>query len=61
MERKQIKERQQEGIELAKIRWVYKGRAHGSKEDGLAFKFRSQCYLMLLSYYFSYFYCKIKL
>jgi DNA invertase Pin-like site-specific DNA recombinase len=33
MERKQIKERQREGIELAKIRGVYKGRSHGSKED----------------------------
>jgi DNA invertase Pin-like site-specific DNA recombinase len=33
MERKQIKERQREGIELAKIRGVYKGRANGSKED----------------------------
>ena len=33
MERKQIKERQKEGIELAKLRGVYKGRAHGSKED----------------------------
>jgi DNA invertase Pin-like site-specific DNA recombinase len=33
MERKQIKERQREGIELAKIRGVYKGRTHGSKED----------------------------
>jgi DNA invertase Pin-like site-specific DNA recombinase len=33
MERKQIKERQREGIELAKIRGVYKGRVNGSKED----------------------------
>ncbi len=33
MERKQIKERQKEGIELAKLRGVYKGRVHGSKED----------------------------
>ncbi len=33
MERKQIRERQREGIELAKIRGVYKGRANGSKED----------------------------
>ena len=33
MERKQSKERQREGIELAKIRGVYKGRANGSKED----------------------------
>jgi len=33
MERKQIKERQREGIELAKLRGVYKGRANGSKED----------------------------
>ena len=33
MERKQIKERQREGIELAKLRGVYKGRVHGSKED----------------------------
>ncbi len=28
-----LKERQREGIELAKIRGVYKGRANGSKED----------------------------
>ncbi len=33
MERKQIKERQREGIQLAKLRGVYKGRANGSKED----------------------------
>ena len=33
MERSQIKERQKEGIELAKLRRVYKGRIHGSKED----------------------------
>jgi DNA invertase Pin-like site-specific DNA recombinase len=33
MERKQIRERQKEGIELAKLRGVYKGRVHGSKED----------------------------
>ena len=33
MERKQIKERQKEGIELAKLRGVYKGRVQGSKED----------------------------
>ncbi len=33
MERKQIKERQREGIELAKLRGVYKGRVNGSKED----------------------------
>ena len=33
MERKQIKERQREGIELAKLRGVYKGRIKGSKED----------------------------
>ncbi len=33
MERKQIKERQREGIELAKLRGVYKGRTNGSKED----------------------------
>ena len=32
MERKQIKERQREGIQLAKLRGVYKGRVHGSKE-----------------------------
>ena len=33
LERKQIKERQKEGIELAKLRGVYKGRVNGSKED----------------------------
>jgi DNA invertase Pin-like site-specific DNA recombinase len=37
MERKQIKERQREGIELAKLRGVYKGRLNGSKEDIRAF------------------------
>lgn len=30
---KQIKERQKEGIELAKLRGVYKEMVHGSKED----------------------------
>ena len=33
LERKLLKERQSEGIELAKLRGVYKGRVHGSKED----------------------------
>lgn len=33
MERVQIKERQVEGIKLAKAKGVYKGRAIGSKED----------------------------
>ena len=33
MERKQIKERQRKGIELAKIRGIYKVRTNGSKED----------------------------
>jgi DNA invertase Pin-like site-specific DNA recombinase len=33
MERNQIKERQREGIQLAKLRGVYKGRTQGSKED----------------------------
>ncbi len=33
MERSQIKERQKEGIELAKLRGVYKGRVNGSIED----------------------------
>jgi len=33
LERKLLKERQSEGIQLAKLRGVYKGRVHGSKED----------------------------
>jgi DNA invertase Pin-like site-specific DNA recombinase len=37
MERTQIRERQVEGIKLAKLRGVYKGRVAGSKEDTLAF------------------------
>ncbi|MFY8069526.1 MAG: recombinase family protein, partial [Flavobacterium sp.] len=37
MERNQIRERQIEGIKLAKLRGVYKGRVDGSKEDTLAF------------------------
>lgn len=37
MERNQIRERQLEGIALAKARGVYKGRANGTKEDTLTF------------------------
>ena len=37
MERNQIKERQKEGIKLAKIRGVYKGRKPGSDENILEF------------------------
>jgi DNA invertase Pin-like site-specific DNA recombinase len=37
MERSQIRERQYEGIQLAKARGVYKGRANGTKEDTLTF------------------------
>jgi len=37
MERNQIKERQAEGIALAKFNGVYKGRKQGSKEDVLQF------------------------
>ncbi len=37
MERNQIKERQYEGIQLAKLRGVYKGRKKNSKEDTLTF------------------------
>jgi DNA invertase Pin-like site-specific DNA recombinase len=37
MERSQIKERQLDGIRIAKARGVYKGRKAGSKEDALAF------------------------
>ena len=37
MERKQIRERQLQGIELAKARKIYKGRANGTKEDTLTF------------------------
>lgn len=37
MERTQIRERQIEGIKLAKLRGIYKGRVKGSKEDTLAF------------------------
>lgn len=37
MERNQIRERQLEGIKIAKIKGIYKGRAKGSTEDRLAF------------------------
>ena len=37
MERNQIKERQMEGIELAKLKGAYKGRIKGSKEDAIKF------------------------
>ncbi len=37
MERSQIKERQQEGIKIAKMKGIYKGRQVGSKEDLLMF------------------------
>jgi DNA invertase Pin-like site-specific DNA recombinase len=37
MERIQIRERQMEGIRIAKLKKVYKGRKEGSKEDTLAF------------------------
>ncbi len=37
MERTQIRERQLEGIKLAKLRGAYKGRLEGSKEDLLRF------------------------
>lgn len=37
MERTQIKERQFEGIRLAKMKGAYKGRVQGSKEDILTF------------------------
>ena len=37
MERNQIKERQMEGIRIAKLKGVYNGRKKGSKEDVLSF------------------------
>lgn len=37
MERNQIRERQLEGVALAKARGVYKGRVNGTKEDILTF------------------------
>ena len=37
MERVQIRERQLEGVRIAKLKGVYKGRAAGSHEDTLAF------------------------
>lgn len=37
MERSQIKERQMEGIKLAKLKGAYKGRKEGSTEDTLEF------------------------
>lgn len=37
MERNQIRERQLDGIRIAKMKKVYKGRKEGSKEDTLAF------------------------
>jgi DNA invertase Pin-like site-specific DNA recombinase len=37
MERAQIRERQIAGIQIAKLKGVYKGRVKGSKEDNLSF------------------------
>jgi DNA invertase Pin-like site-specific DNA recombinase len=37
MEKTQIKERQIEGIRIAKLKGVYKGRVEGSKEDTIRF------------------------
>ena len=37
MERSQIKERQAEGIKIAKMKGIYKGRSTGSKEDLVVF------------------------
>jgi DNA invertase Pin-like site-specific DNA recombinase len=37
MERSQILERQREGIEIAKMKGIYKGRKKGTKEDLLGF------------------------
>lgn len=50
MERTQIKERQLEGIKIAKMKGVYKGRVAGSKEDVLKFlsKKRNQQALQFL-------------
>jgi DNA invertase Pin-like site-specific DNA recombinase len=42
MEKTQIKERQIEGINLAKLKGVYKGRVEGSKEDTLKFLGKEQ-------------------
>jgi DNA invertase Pin-like site-specific DNA recombinase len=37
MEKSQIRERQMEGVRIAKMKGVYKGRKEGSKEDVLSF------------------------
>jgi len=37
MNRNQIKENQLQGVQIAKLKGVYKGRANGSKEDNLKF------------------------
>lgn len=42
MEKTQIKERQIEGIKIAKMKGVYKGRLEGSKEDTLKFLGKEQ-------------------
>lgn len=42
MERSQIKERQREGIKIAKLKGVYLGRKEGSKEDTLRFLSKPQ-------------------
>jgi DNA invertase Pin-like site-specific DNA recombinase len=42
MEKTQIKEPQIEGIKLAKLKGVYKGRVEGSKEDALKFLGKEQ-------------------
>lgn len=42
MEKTQIKERQIEGIRIAKLKGVYKGRVEGSKEDIVKFLGKEQ-------------------
>jgi DNA invertase Pin-like site-specific DNA recombinase len=48
MERNQIRERQLEGIAIAKAKGVYKGRVKGSNEDNLAFLTKHQKSIELL-------------
>jgi len=42
MERTQIRERQREGIRIAKLKGIYLGRKEGSKEDNLKFLSKSK-------------------
>lgn len=53
MERETILERQREGIEIAKLKGVYKGRVKGTKEDNIKFLSRYKNVIKLLNQKYS--------